>query len=77
LTSRETFATLIRRHSLYPKAMDEEEAIGTLQKALKIETRMRNYSPSGSRIGRDQIRHSEPKKAQAVRERSGQNVRAG
>jgi uncharacterized protein involved in exopolysaccharide biosynthesis len=66
LTSRETFATLIRRHSLYPKAMDEEEAIGTLQKALKIETRMRNYSPQVPESVEIRIRHSEPKKAQAV-----------
>ena len=66
LTSRETFATLIRRHSLYPKAQDEEEAIGALQKALKIETKMRNYSPAVPETVEISIRHSEPKKAQAV-----------
>src|SRR5215813_6669356 len=35
LTSRETFAALIRRHNLYPKALNEDEAIRALQKALK------------------------------------------
>jgi polysaccharide biosynthesis transport protein len=66
LTSRETFATLIRRHNLYPKAQNEEEAVGTLQKALKIETKMRNYSPQVPEAVEISLRHSEPKKAQAV-----------
>src|SRR5215475_12937605 len=66
LTSRETFATLIRRYNLYPKAMDEEEAIVALQRALKIETRMRNYYPQVPESVEIKIRHSEPKKAQAV-----------
>src|SRR5215475_8007666 len=66
LTSRETFAALISRHNLYPKAHNEEEAVATLQKALKIETRMRNYSPQVPEAVDISIRHSEPKKAQAV-----------
>src|SRR6266511_2122596 len=66
LTSRETFATLIRRHNLYPKAQNEEEAIGALQKALKIETKMRNYSPQVPEAVEVNLRHAEPKKAQAV-----------
>src|SRR5262245_26534220 len=66
LTSRETFATLISRHNLYPKAHNEEEAIDTLQKALKIETKMRNYSPQVPEAVEISLRHSEPKKAQAV-----------
>jgi uncharacterized protein involved in exopolysaccharide biosynthesis len=66
LTSRETFATLIRRHNLYPEAQNEEEAVGALQKALKIETKMRNYSPQVPEAVEITIRHSEPKKAQAV-----------
>src|SRR6266542_7127087 len=66
LTSRETFATLIRRHNLYPKAQNEEEAIGALQKALKIETKMRNYSPQVPEAIEVNLRHAEPKKAQAV-----------
>jgi len=66
LTSRETFATLIRRYNLYPKAQTEEEAIGALQKALKIETKMRNYSPQVPEAVEISLRHSEPKKAQAV-----------
>src|SRR5262247_114806 len=66
LTSRETFATLIRKHSLYPNAQGEEEAIGTLQKALKVETKMRNYSPAVPEAVEISIRHSDPKKAQAV-----------
>lgn len=66
LTSRETFATLIHRHSLYPKAQNEEEAIGALQKDLKIETKMRNYSPQVPEAIEVSLRHSEPKKAQAV-----------
>src|SRR5262245_14201624 len=45
LTSRETFATLIHRYNLYPKAQNEEEGIKALQKALKVETKMRNYTP--------------------------------
>jgi uncharacterized protein involved in exopolysaccharide biosynthesis len=66
LTSREVFATLIRRHSLYPKAQNEEEAVGALQKALKIETKMRNYSPQVPEAVEISLSHSEPKKAQAV-----------
>jgi uncharacterized protein involved in exopolysaccharide biosynthesis len=66
LTSRETFATLISRHNLYPKSRNEEEAIDTLQKALKIETKMRNYSPQVPEAIEISLRHSEPKKAQAV-----------
>jgi uncharacterized protein involved in exopolysaccharide biosynthesis len=66
LTSREVFATLIRRHNLYPKAQNEEEAVGALQKALKIETKMRNYSPQVPEAVEISLRHSEPKKAQAV-----------
>jgi protein tyrosine kinase modulator len=66
LTSREVFATLIRRHNLYPKAQNEEEAVGTLQKALKIETKMRNYSPQVPEAVEISLRHSEPKMAQAV-----------
>src|SRR5499426_2168912 len=66
LTSRETFATLISRHNLYPKAHNEEEAIDTLQKALKIETKLRNYSPQVPEAVEVSLRHSEPKKAQAV-----------
>jgi succinoglycan biosynthesis transport protein ExoP len=66
LTSREVFATLIRRYNLYPKAQNEEEAIGALQKALKIETKMRNYSPQVPEAVEISLRHSEPKIAQAV-----------
>ena len=66
LTSRETLTTLIRRHILYPKAKNEEEAIATLQKALKIETKMRNYWPQTPEAVEISIRHPEPKKAQAV-----------
>jgi uncharacterized protein involved in exopolysaccharide biosynthesis len=66
LTSRETFAALISRHNLYPKARNEEEAIVSLQKALKIETKMRNYSPQVPEAVEISLRHSEPKKAQAV-----------
>jgi len=66
LTSRETFATMIRRHSLYPKAQNEEEAIAALQKALKVETRLRNYSPQVPEAVEISLRHSEPNKAQAV-----------
>ena len=66
LTSREVFATLIRRHNLYPKSQNEEEAVGTLQKALKIETKMRNYSPQVPEAVEISLRHSEPKMAQAV-----------
>ncbi len=66
LTSRETFVTLIRRHDLYPKVQNEEESLGALQKALKIETRMRNYSPQVPEAVEISLRHSEPKKAQAV-----------
>jgi uncharacterized protein involved in exopolysaccharide biosynthesis len=66
LISRETFATLIRKHDLYPKAQGEEEAIGTLQKALKVETKMRNYSPAVPEAVEISIRHSDPLKAQAV-----------
>jgi len=66
LTSRENLATLIRRHNLYPKARDDEEAIGTMQRALKIETKMRNYSPQVPEGVEISLRHIEPKKAQAV-----------
>src|SRR5262245_22692979 len=66
LTSRETFTTLIRRHNLYPNAKDEEEAFGMLQKALKIETKMRSYWPQAPEAIEIRIRHAEPKKAQAV-----------
>ena len=66
LTSRETFAALISRHNLYPKAHNEEEAIDTLQKAFKIETKMRNYSPQVPEAVEISLRHSDPKKAQAV-----------
>jgi uncharacterized protein involved in exopolysaccharide biosynthesis len=66
MTSRETFATLIHKHSLYPKAKGEEEAIKELQKALKVETKMRNYSPAVPEAVSINIRHSDPVKAQAV-----------
>jgi uncharacterized protein involved in exopolysaccharide biosynthesis len=66
LASRETFATLIRKHHLYPTAQNEELAIGALQKALKIETKMRNYSPAVPEAVEIRIRHTEPNKAQAV-----------
>src|SRR5262249_29696128 len=66
LTSRETFTNLIRKHNLYPKAKDEEEAIATIQKALKVDTKMRDYSPQVPEAVGISMRHSEPKKAQAV-----------
>src|SRR5262249_24434487 len=65
-TSRWKFVTLFHRYNLYPKAQNEEEAIITLQKALKIETKMRNYSPQVPEAVEVSLRHSEPKKAQAV-----------
>ncbi|MGH9752439.1 MAG: hypothetical protein ACREA2_06600 [Blastocatellia bacterium] len=66
LTSRETFTTLIRKHDLYPKTQNEEGAIGALQKALKIETKMRNYAPAVPEAVSISIRHLNPEKAQAV-----------
>lgn len=66
LTSRETFGALIHRYNLYPKARDEEEAIGNLQKALKVETKMRNYSPEVPESVEIRFRHMEPDKAQAA-----------
>lgn len=66
LTSRETFTNLIHKYSLYPKAQNEEEALEALQKALKVETKMRNYSPAVPEAVVINIRHSDPEKAQAV-----------
>src|SRR5262245_19829427 len=45
LTSRATLASLIRKHGLYPKSNDMEDAVQSMQKALKIEIKMRNYAP--------------------------------
>ncbi|MBO0859535.1 MAG: hypothetical protein J2P21_13835 [Chloracidobacterium sp.] len=66
LTSRETFAALIHKYNLYPKAINDDQAIGELQKALKIETKMRNYSPEVPESVEISIRYSDPEKAQAV-----------
>src|SRR5262245_22636800 len=66
LTSRETIATLIRKHGLYPKNNDIDDAIQSMQKALKIETKMRNYAPEVPESVLINHRHVDPKKAQAV-----------
>ncbi len=66
MTSRDTFINLIRKHNLYPRAKNEEEALEALQKALKVETRMRNYAPAVPEAVSIKIRHPEPNKAQAV-----------
>ncbi len=66
LTSRDTFAALIRKYNLFPKAQNIDEAIESLQKTLKVETRMRNYSPSVPEAIVINHRHSEPKIAQAL-----------
>jgi uncharacterized protein involved in exopolysaccharide biosynthesis len=66
LTSRETLATLIRKHGLYPKSEDMEEAIESMQKALKVETKMRNYAPEVPEAVVINHRYVEAKKAQAV-----------
>src|SRR5262245_56212153 len=66
LTSRETLAALIRKHNLYPKANDLDDSIQSMQKALKVETRMRNYAPEAPEAVTINHRHGDPKKAQAV-----------
>lgn len=66
LTSRETFTTLIHKYNLYPKAQNQEEALEALQKSLKIETKMRGYSPAVPEAVAINIRHSDAEKAQAV-----------
>jgi uncharacterized protein involved in exopolysaccharide biosynthesis len=66
LTSRETMASLIRKHGLYPKSGDMDEAVESLQKALKVETKMRNYAPEVPEVVTINLRHNEPKKAQEV-----------
>jgi len=66
LTSRETLATLVRNHSLYPKAQGIDEAVGALQKSLKVETRVRGYYPEVPEAVFISHRYAEPKAAQAV-----------
>jgi uncharacterized protein involved in exopolysaccharide biosynthesis len=66
LTSRETLASLIRKHGLYPKSDDLDDAVQAMQKSLKIETKMRNYAPEVPESVSINHRHVDPKKAQAV-----------
>jgi len=66
LTSRNNLTTLIRKHGLYPKAQDVDVAVEALQKSLKVEIRMRNYIPEVPEAVFINLRHPDPKKAQAV-----------
>jgi len=66
LTSRETLTTLVRNHSLYPKAQGIDEAVEALQKSLKVETRVRGYYPEVPEAVFISHRYAEPKSAQAV-----------
>lgn len=66
LLSRATLTTLIRKYGLYPKAENLEEAVESLQKALKIETKLRSYSPQAPESVLIKHRYNEPKIAQAV-----------
>ncbi len=66
LTSRATLATLVRKFSLYPKAKDIEEAMGTLQKAIKVETKMRGYYPETPESISISYRYPEPARARDV-----------
>jgi uncharacterized protein involved in exopolysaccharide biosynthesis len=66
LTSRATVATLVRKHNLYPKAKDTEEAMGALQKAINVETRMRGYYPETPESVSISYRYTEPVKARDV-----------
>ncbi len=66
LLSRATLTTLIRKYDLYPKAKNMEEAIESLQKALKVETKLRSYTPQSPESVQISHRYNEPKTAQAV-----------
>ncbi len=66
MTSRENLTALIRKHNLYPKIEEPEMAIKAMEKALKVETKTRSYSPSTPEAVSINLRHPEPKKAQAV-----------
>ncbi len=66
LVSDNTFIKLIRKYSLYPNAKEIEEATEKLQKSLKIETKMRNYSPQVPESVLISHRYSDPRIAQAV-----------
>jgi uncharacterized protein involved in exopolysaccharide biosynthesis len=66
LTSRVTLATLVRKHGLYPKAKDTEEAMGSLQKAVKPETKMRGYYPETPESISISFRYADPTKTRDV-----------
>ncbi len=66
LTSRATLATLVRRHGLYPKAKDTEEAMGILQKAIKTETKLRGYYPETPESISINYRYTDPAQARDV-----------
>jgi len=65
LTSRSNLQQLLDRYSLYPDEKDQDTAIKKLEKAIKIDTKMRNFpeTPDSVTIS---FRHHDPLSAQRV-----------
>jgi capsular polysaccharide biosynthesis protein len=66
MVSHNTLVTLVRKYNLYPNLKETEEAAQSLQKALKVEVRMRSYSPQLPESVFISHRYPDPKIAQAV-----------
>src|SRR5215510_10795755 len=65
LTSRANLEQLLERYNLYPDIKDQDRAIKKLEKAIKIDTKMRSYpeTPDSVTI---MFRHHDPISAQRV-----------
>lgn len=65
LTSRSTLEPLIQRHNLYP-GLRQDQQVALLQKALKLETKLRNYFPETPEAVTLVFSYTEPAIAQRV-----------
>ncbi|MCI0392823.1 MAG: hypothetical protein MOB07_29175 [Acidobacteria bacterium] len=66
LTSRGNMAGLVNRYKLYPQVKDHEGAIGALQKAVKLDVKMKGYQPDGPESITISFRYPDPNIAQKV-----------
>ncbi len=66
LTSRVTLATLLRKHKLYPQIKNPEDGMATLHRAIKVETKNRDYFPNTPESMSISFRYTDPNTARNV-----------
>ncbi|HWQ35069.1 MAG TPA: hypothetical protein VNQ79_19645 [Blastocatellia bacterium] len=66
LTSRSNLEELIRRHKLFPKAANADDAVEAMSKAVKLDTRLRDFYPQVPEAVTVTFRYPDPRTAEAV-----------